>query len=120
MSPVVAFAKALAIDGLAEIHQSSAALLPQLLLTMRDENPLRYARLQEMMMDTDPMEVIRDWITLSDPQEKDHMLETLCGSCYHLFEDPHILMEIKPLIKSLNETLLRQKNDQRGVDHEQH
>jgi alcohol dehydrogenase class IV len=100
-SSIARFVETLAVDGFANRHQSAAALLPVLVVTIQRNSPQTYIRLQEFLDHEDPKRFVEDWIAIANPQGLDHIIQALCIDTYRLFESVNVLRDIKPLLALL-------------------
>ncbi len=103
-SSIVRFAENLAVEGFADRHQTAAALLPHMLADLQNKEPLRYIRLQELFLLSDPLQISQDWITLSSTQGWDTIVQVLSGNIYTLFDNASIFRDLRPLLHSLAST----------------
>lgn len=97
-STIVDFCKHLAIAGLADQYQTTAAMLPYVFSLIEKENRPLYTHMKRLLQGMDPIEFTKAWLTLTEPKGTDRILQQLCGELNGLFFGKEHVEELVPFL----------------------
>jgi hypothetical protein len=103
-SAIIDFSQRLAIEGLADRYESAAAILPYVCTRIHMALPDVYETLKQAVGGMDPVDFVRTWVSLSDPQGTDRIIALLCGDMHDLLTHPRNIRELQPLLSLFPES----------------
>jgi hypothetical protein len=103
-SAIIDFSQRLAIEGLADSYESAAAILPYVCTQLQNNQPEIYETIKQAVGGMDPIEFVRTWVSLSDPQGTDRIIALLCGDMHDLLTHPRNIRELQPLLSLFPES----------------
>jgi alcohol dehydrogenase class IV len=86
-STIINFCKHLAISGLADQYQTTAAMLPAVFSLIDKQHRPLYTHMKRLLRGMDPIEFSKAWLSLTEPKGTDQVLQQLCGELKSLFID---------------------------------
>jgi hypothetical protein len=63
-----------------------------------------YETLKQAVGGMDPVDFVRTWVSLSDPQGTDRIIALLCGDMHDLLTHPRNIRELQPLLSLFPES----------------
>jgi hypothetical protein len=102
-SLLIEFSHSLAVSPFSNIHQGSAAVLPMLLKSLKEQKKEIYAQFSQAIQFQDPLEFVFEWIEKSSFNNVDTILRNLCSSSYHLLSQKGNFKALEPILKHCNQ-----------------